>query len=182
MSLNTNLLIIENVDFDSILEKSRNIIESLNLKILVEILDIDWLKKDELLSTNQNIIAVTYFNKKLIFENNFNKFSSYTRPCILQGLSRKDSIFEINISSTTDISNYSIYRNEKYFNKTFGIEDIDFSLFDNDNNDILQNNSCLNIEPNLEKLLDEFVQGFEYDDIIKQTFFVFECKDLESSI
>ena len=180
MGLNTTLLIFKNIPSDKVEEKMYEIFKLLNLGIVNSIFDVEFSRKSSLIYSNQENIGVTYFEGNLIFENSFSKFTTYSKPCIIQNTSNYSPIFHILILDTTDISSYEIYLNGSYFYKSFGLEDLDFSFLDEHGFDQDQKKeSCLKTDESLEPELLQFIKSFNYYDIVNQKFSVFETIDLE---
>ena len=180
MGLNTNLLVFKNIPSNKVEEKTYEILRLLNLEIVSSKCDIDFSLKSSLIYSNQNSIAVTYFEGDLLFESSCSKFMTYTKPCIIQDMSNLRPIFHICISDTTNTSSYEIYQDGNYFDKSFGFEDIDFSFLYEDGLELEEEKeSCLKKDENLESALTEFIESFDYYDILNQKISIFETIDLE---
>jgi hypothetical protein len=180
MGLNTDFMVFKNISPENIFEKTKNILSTLRFEIISKLDSQDYAEKAGILYDTNNNIATTYFNGDLIFEHGFNIFEIFSRPLILKELSKINDIFLVTIADTIDASIYSVYSSGDSFSKSFGMEDIDLSFLDSEN-DIQPYDSYFVENKHLEPLLDEFIKVFSYDRIFEQKCNIWNVKDLEET-
>jgi hypothetical protein len=178
MGLNTDFMVFKNISSENISEKTKNILSTLKFETISKLDLQDFAEKARILYNNTDSIAITYFNGNLVFEHRSNIFEIFSRPLILKDLSKINDIFLVTIADTIDASIYSVYSNGDFFSKSFGMEDIDLSFLDSEN-DIQPYDSYFVENKHLEPLLDEFIKAFDYENIFEQKCEVWNIKDLE---
>ena len=179
MGLNTSLLIIKNITDEHVIN---DIFHLLNFNVIKTHVQVDWRKKATFLYQNQESIAYILINDTLYLECTYNVFSTYSKPLILQELGKRFEIFIVDISDTVDISSYSIFKNGKYFSKTYGLEDWDLSFLEEE--EVIEtheqkSSSSLIDDPQLSVHLETFIENFDYDILVDKIFNIVEIENLE---